>query len=98
MGDFHSRFLQGRSVAIGCPKLDDTSPYVEKLAELLQVNDVRSLTVVHMEVPCCSGLTRIAREAVRRSGKDIGFDDVTISVRGEVIQRESVQVARPAET
>lgn len=98
MGDFHRRFLQGRSVAIGCPKLDDASLYVEKLAELLRTNDVRSLTVVHMEVPCCSGLTRIAREAVRRSGKDIGFDDVTISVRGQVIHRESVRVARPAQT
>ena len=97
MGDFHRRFLKGRSVAIGCPKLDDTRFYIDKLADILRSNTVRSLTVVHMEVPCCSGLTRIAREAVQRSGSDIGFEDVTISIRGEAIHRESVQVARAAE-
>lgn len=96
MGDFHQRFLKGRSVLLGCPKLDDASLYVEKLAEILRANNIRSLTVVHMEVPCCSGLTRIAREAIQRSGKDMGFEDVTISIRGDVIHRESTQVARPA--
>jgi Pyruvate/2-oxoacid:ferredoxin oxidoreductase delta subunit len=96
MGDFHQRFLKGRSVLLGCPKLDDASFYVEKLAEILRANNIRSLTVVHMEVPCCSGLTRIAREAIQRSGKDMGFEDVTISIRGDVIHRESTRVARPA--
>jgi Pyruvate/2-oxoacid:ferredoxin oxidoreductase delta subunit len=94
MGDFHRRFLKGRSVLLGCPKLDDASFYVEKLAEILRANNIRSLTVVHMEVPCCSGLTRIAREAIQRGGKDMGFEDVTISIRGDVIHRESTQVAR----
>lgn len=90
VGDFHSRFLKGRSVAVGCPKLDDAGAYVEKLAQILRSNNLRSLTVVHMEVPCCSGLTRVARGAVALSGKPMSFDDVTVSIRGEVIRTEVV--------
>ena len=92
MGDFHQRFLKGRSVAVGCPKLDDAQFYIEKLAQILQANNLRSLTVVHMEVPCCSGLTRVAREAIARSGKAMYFEDVTVSIRGEVLRSEKVQV------
>lgn len=90
MGDFHQRFLRGRSVAVGCPKLDDADSYVEKLAQILQVSNLRSLTVVHMEVPCCSGLTRVAREAIVLSGRRMYFEDVTISLRGEVLRSEKV--------
>ncbi len=90
MGDFHQRFLKDRSVAVGCPKLDDAGFYIEKLAQILQSNDLRSLTVVHMEVPCCSGLTRVAREAIALSGRAMSFEDVTISLRGEVIRTEVV--------
>ena len=94
MGDFHRRFLQGRSIAVGCPKLDDVRFYVEKFAQILQANDLHSLTVVHMEVPCCSGLTRVAREAIARSGKPLTFEDVTISLRGSVIRTETIQTER----
>jgi Fe-S-cluster-containing hydrogenase component 2 len=93
MGDFHQRFLQGRSIAVGCPKLDDAAFYIEKLAQILKLNDLRSLTVVHMEVPCCSGLTRVAREAVARSAKTMGFRDITISLRGEVLRTEMAGTA-----
>jgi len=64
MGDFHSRFLKEHSVIVGCPKLDDAEFYIEKLAKILQANKLNSLTVVHMEVPCCFGLTRIAKNAI----------------------------------
>jgi Pyruvate/2-oxoacid:ferredoxin oxidoreductase delta subunit len=90
MGDFHQKYLRGRSVAVGCPKLDDANFYVEKLAQILQANDLRSLTVVHMEVPCCSGLTRVARGAIALSGRAMNFEDVTISIRGEVIRTQMV--------
>lgn len=93
MGDFHRRFLQGHSIAVGCPKLDDAGFYIDKLADILRSNNLQSLTVVHMEVPCCSGLTRIAREAVALSGKVRGFEDTTVSLRGEVVRSETVQVA-----
>jgi Pyruvate/2-oxoacid:ferredoxin oxidoreductase delta subunit len=85
MGDFHQRFLKDRRVVIGCPKLDDAGFYIEKLAQILSANNLRSLTVVHMEVPCCSGLTRIAREALARSGRTVDFRDVTISLQGAVL-------------
>jgi len=94
MGDFHSRFLKGRSVVVGCPKLDDAGYYVEKLAQILQANNLRSLTVVHMEVPCCSGLSRVAREAIALSGRRMDFEDVTISLRGEVLRSETVGLER----
>ncbi len=97
MGDFHQRFLKGRSVAMGCPKLDDAEFYIEKLADILRANTIRSLTVVHMEVPCCSGLTRVAREAVARSGKSMDFQDVTVSLRGSVIRNETIRTGQTGE-
>ena len=97
LADFHARFLKGRAVAVGCPKLDDASLYIEKFADILRANDIRSLTVVHMEVPCCSGLTRVAREAILRSGKAMSFEDVTISIRGEIIHSETIAIPAPSE-
>jgi len=97
VGDFHRRFLKDHSIVIGCPKLDDTSPYIEKLAEILQRNNLRSLMVVHMEVPCCSGLTRVAREAIVRSGKAMAFLDITVSLRGSMIRSEVVKVGQVVE-
>ncbi len=84
--DFHARFLRGKALLIGCPKLDDAPYYVEKLTQILIQSDVRSLTVVHMEVPCCSGLTRIAQAALERSGKAVPAHDVTISIEGKVLR------------
>jgi hypothetical protein len=91
MADFHQRFLQGRPVAIACPKLDDPEAHVEKLAAVLRSASVRSLTVVHMEVPCCTGLVRIAQEAMVRSGRQLALDDVVVSVRGQV-ERDLLQL------
>lgn len=75
--DFQERLLKGRKVAVMCPKLDDVEGYVEKLAAILAGNDVRSLTVARMHVPCCGGIVRIAQEALQRSGKSI---PVTVQV------------------
>jgi Fe-S-cluster-containing hydrogenase component 2 len=92
VGDFHQRFLKDHSIVVGCPKLDDAGAYIEKLAQILRTNNLRSLMVVHMEVPCCSGLTRVAREAVARSGKPMAFLDITVSLRGSMIRSEVVKV------
>lgn len=83
--NFHRRFLRGHALAIGCPKLDDPEYYLEKLTQIFARNDLRSVTVVHMEVPCCFGLLRIVREAAARSGKNIPIVAVNISVQGEII-------------
>lgn len=90
MGDFHNRFLAGHSIAIGCPKLDDSEFYIEKLAQILKADKLNSLKVIHMEVPCCSGLTFIARKAIAASGRKMTFEDVTIDLRGNVIKTEVV--------
>jgi len=92
MSDFHTIFLKDRSVVVGCPKLDDAAFYIGKLAQILKINNLNSLTVVHMEVPCCSGLTYIARQAITLSGSNITFDDVTIDLQGNVAKTETIRV------
>jgi Pyruvate/2-oxoacid:ferredoxin oxidoreductase delta subunit len=92
MGDFHSRFLKDRAVAIGCPKLDDVKPYIDKLSEILQRNSIQSLTVVRMEVPCCGGMTRIATEAIKKINRDMAFDEVTIGLQGQVKGVKMIEV------
>jgi len=92
MGDFHSRFLKDRSITVGCPKLDDVEFYIEKLAKILKANKLNSLTVIHMEVPCCFGLTHIAREAITRSGVKMAFKDVTVDLRGNVSKTSDVKI------
>jgi Fe-S-cluster-containing hydrogenase component 2 len=78
----HAELLPGKAVVMGCPKFDDARRYAEKLGEIIRRNDVRRVTVVHMEVPCCSGFNRIAESAVEASGKDIPVSRSVIGVRG----------------
>ena len=82
--DFHRGFMRGRITLIGCPKLDAVD-YADKLAEIFASNDVASVTVARMEVPCCGGLEQAARTALARSGKDVPFAVATISTRGELL-------------
>jgi NAD-dependent dihydropyrimidine dehydrogenase PreA subunit len=84
MGDFHRRLLAGRTLAVACPKLDDAGAYVAKLTRILANNPIRSLSVARMEVPCCGGLERIAREALRQSGRDIPLNVITVTCRGNI--------------
>ena len=86
MGDFHSKLLKGKAIAIACPKLDDTDGYVQKLADILTTAKPKSLTVVHMEVPCCGGLGRMAQKAIELAGSDLKIKDITIGLKGEVVQ------------
>lgn len=81
---FHERFMNGNVTIIGCPKLDEGS-YTEKLTAIIAANDITSVTIARMEVPCCGGLERAAAEAHAQSGKDIPFEVVTFSVTGDVI-------------
>ncbi len=82
--DFHRRFLTGKTLLIGCPKLDDIEGYVEKLTSILSQNDIKRLTVLHMEVPCCNGLLSLARQALAASGKQIPFESVIIGIKGDL--------------
>lgn len=83
-GDFHDRFIRGRVTLIGCPKLDD-GDYYDKLLAILKANDVRSVTVTRMSVPCCGGLERAVVRAVEDSGKMIPLKVVTITPEGQVV-------------
>ncbi len=81
---FHEELLAGRALVVGCPKLDDLGAYVEKLGRIVAENDVRSVTVVRMEVPCCGGIASAARRSVEASGKPIPFRDVVVGVSGTI--------------
>ncbi|RGZ01801.1 4Fe-4S binding protein [Clostridium sp. AM58-1XD] len=76
-GSFHDDFIRGRITLVGCPKLDSVD-YAEKLTEILRNNDIRDLTVVRMEVPCCGGIEHAARRALSESGKRIPWQVITI--------------------
>jgi NAD-dependent dihydropyrimidine dehydrogenase PreA subunit len=85
MPDFHQRLLAGRTVAIGCPKLDDVDFYTRKLAEVFAANAIGSVTVAHMEVPCCMGIVAATRRALAQAGRaDIQLHDVTVGLDGAV--------------
>jgi len=83
MGSMHHELLKGKALAIACPKLDDTSAYVEKLAHIFSVNAIKSITVAIMEVPCCRGLDVMVREALGKSGIDIPLESIVIGINGE---------------
>lgn len=83
---FHADFLAGKRLVVGCPKLDDNQAYAAKLAELCARNDLASITVVRMEVPCCGGIAWAAREGVARSGKPVPIRDVVVGIDGGVRQ------------
>lgn len=80
---FHSQLLKGKVLLIGCPKLDDAQQYVDKIAQIIKENDIQSVTVAHMEVPCCFGLVKLVKEAIERSQRTVPFAAVNISVKGE---------------
>ena len=83
-GSFHEDFIDGRTLLIGCSKLDAVD-YVEKLGEILYANDVRSVTLVRMQVPCCGGLELAAKRAIAASGKDIPLSVVTVASDGRLL-------------
>lgn len=83
-GGTHADFMAGKTIVTGCPKFDDTEAYLSKLTDILGANDINSITVLQMEVPCCSGMSRIAQMAVAASGKDVPVEVVTITLDGQV--------------
>lgn len=84
-GNIHPDFMKGRTVLVGCPKLD-AMDYSEKLTEIIRQNDIKSLTVVRMEVPCCGGIQRAVEKALKNSKKDIPCQVSTISLDGRILE------------
>lgn len=86
-GGFHEDFLKGHALLIACPKLDDFEAHQEKLAQVLAEAKPKSLTVLRMEVPCCGGLTNLAKQAAAAAGYDTPIQETIISARGEVVKK-----------
>ncbi len=84
--DFHEDLLKGKTLLVGCPKLDDVEIYQEKFSQILKNNNIKSITYAHMEVPCCFGLVGIIKSAITASGKNVPFKEVIISIKGEKLK------------
>lgn len=81
--DFHEKLLKGRVCIVGCPKLDDAQHYLEKMTEIFKLNDIKSIMIAYMEVPCCGGMIRIVEEALKASGKNIPIARQKIGIKGD---------------
>ncbi|HMK33914.1 MAG TPA: 4Fe-4S binding protein [Desulfomonilaceae bacterium] len=88
--NFHRDFLAGKTVLMGCPKFDDAQAYAEKFAQIFSAAAVKSVTVLVMEVPCCSGLPVIVKRGMELAGKSIPLERIVISTRGEVLRKEEL--------
>ncbi len=88
--DFHKDFLKDRAVLIGCPKFDDTAEYINKFRDIFVVADLKDVTVLIMEVPCCSRLPMIVREGLTLSGRKVPVEVAVVSAKGEIVSREAM--------
>ena len=86
--NFHRDFLRGKAVTVGCPKFDDVQGYVDKFADIFRSGNIKSVTVLDMEVPCCSALPKIVKRGMELAGKSVPLEEVVISARGEILKRE----------
>ena len=82
--NLHQDFIKGKAVMVGCPKFDDAAAYIEKITNIIKTSKPKSLTVVTMEVPCCSGLVHIVQQAVQQSGVEIPLNKVTVTIKGDI--------------
>jgi len=87
---FQTELLPGKAVMIGCPKFDDRQSYVDKFTQIFKTAGIKSVTCVRMEVPCCSGLPMIIREAMRAAGVGIPMEEMVVSARGAVLERKRI--------
>jgi len=94
--DLHAKLLPGRAVAMGCPKLDDLEAHIQRLAEIIKEADLKSLTVLYMEVPCCRGFVFAAQEAVKRAGADLPVNRLLISRTGQIMEQEGISLSQEA--
>lgn len=84
--NFHEELLKGKILLVGCPKLDDIEFYKEKISQIVKNNNIKAITYVRMEVPCCSGLIPVIKTAIADSGKDIPFKEIVIGIKGQRIK------------
>lgn len=90
LANFHGQFLAGKTLLIGCPKLDNVELYLNKLTEIFSGNTIRSVEIAFMEVPCCFGLMQIVRLALQKAQKDIPLSLVKIGLRGDILEKNNI--------
>jgi Pyruvate/2-oxoacid:ferredoxin oxidoreductase delta subunit len=88
VANFHERFLKGHAMLLACPKLDNVSAYIDKMVGILDASGLKSLTILHMEVPCCSGLNRLVRQATILANSSVPVKEITLSLTGDVVGEE----------
>ncbi len=86
--NFQEKYLEGKAVMMGCPKFDDAESYIDRFAEIIDTCNLKSLTVLIMEVPCCSAMNVIVKKALERAKKSVPVEQITISTRGEELERK----------
>jgi len=84
--NYHSEFLQGKIALLGCPKFDDADEYLDKFVDIFKQADINSVTIMYMQVPCCSGLPGIVEKAKDLAGADLDINHVLISIKGELME------------
>lgn len=89
-GNFHRDLLKGKILLVGCPKLDDAEYYKNKITDIFKENDIKSVTLAYMEVPCCFGFRKLVDTVLAESGKDIPVKNIMVKVNGEIIEEEKV--------
>lgn len=88
--NFHKDFLQGRILMIGCPKFDDAEDYIQRFSAIFKEADIQSITVLSMEVPCCSKMAVIVKKGMELAGKDVPMEDVVIDIHGGILKRTQI--------
>jgi len=88
--NFHEDFLAGKVVMVGCPKFDDVQGYIQKFVEIFHEAEIKSITVVVMEVPCCHGLPMLVKKAMKLAGQSIPMEQVIIGTRGQILKKEQL--------
>jgi hypothetical protein len=89
-GDFHRRFMEGKVLLIGCPKLDNGQAYVEKLSHMFKENNINSISLVYMEVPCCTGIVQIVQSALEQSGAKIPTTLYKVGIKGDFVEERAL--------
>ena len=84
----HQNLLKGKVVMMGCPKFDEVEMYIRKFAEIFTLSDIKTVTTVVMEVPCCAGMPTIVKKGMETAGKSVPMEEITISVRGQVLKSQ----------
>ena len=84
---FQQKYMEGKTVMMGCPKFDDAESYIKRFAEIIETCNLKSLTILIMEVPCCSAMNVIIKKAIKMAGKTVPVEQITISTRGEELAR-----------